>query len=106
MSDTMLLGVLRQPFESALSTEMARRQYWQRGKQAAAEIERLQDEVERLEALIWAQVAQAQWIADGWGPEPMTKEDKQAIGVIADRLYGMALARAEMRAAVEKGHHE
>lgn len=106
MSDIMLLGVLRQPFESALSTEMARRQYWQRGKQTAAEIERLQDEVERLEALIWAQVAQAQWIADGWGPEPMTKEDKQAIDVIVERLYGMALARTAMRAAVEEGHHE
>jgi hypothetical protein len=48
MSDTMLLGVLRQPFEMALSTEWDRRQYWQRGKQAAAEIERLQDEVARL----------------------------------------------------------
>jgi hypothetical protein len=107
MSDTMLLGVLRQPFEMALSTEWDRRQYWQRGKQAAAEIERLQDEVARLEALIWVQVVQAQWIMGGWGPEPMTKEERQAIDVIVERLHGMALARAAMQAAVENGgHHE
>jgi len=64
-------------------------------------------EVARLEALIWVQVVQAQWIMGGWGPEPMTKEERQAIDVIVERLHGMALARAAMQAAVENGgHHE
>lgn len=40
MSDTMLLGVLRMPYH-ALDTESGRIQYYQRGLQAADEIERL-----------------------------------------------------------------
>ena len=40
MSDTMLLGVLRMPYH-ALDTELGRIQYYQRGLQAADEIERL-----------------------------------------------------------------
>ena len=41
MSDTMLFGVLRMPFGAAMSDEISRQQYWQRGQQAASEIERL-----------------------------------------------------------------
>lgn len=40
MSDTMLLGVLRMPFESAMATTTAQIQYHQRGVQAADEIEK------------------------------------------------------------------
>ena len=55
MSDTMLLGVLRMPFDLAMSTTIAQIQYHQRGVQAADEIEKLtrkrdeaRAEVERL----------------------------------------------------------
>ena len=50
MSDTMLLGILRMPFDLALSTPTARIQYHQRGLQAADEIEKLRAEIERLRA--------------------------------------------------------
>lgn len=40
MSDTMLLGILRMPFDLALSTPTAQIQYHQRGVQAADEIEK------------------------------------------------------------------
>lgn len=57
MSDTMLLGVLRMPFDLAMATPTARIQYHQQGVQAADEIEkrtRERDEalaeVERLRA--------------------------------------------------------
>ena len=55
MSDTMLLGVLRMPFDLAMPTLTSRIQYHRRGVQAADEIERLtrerdeaRAEVERL----------------------------------------------------------
>lgn len=41
MSDTMLFGILRMPFDLAMSDEISRHQYWQRGIQAADEIEKL-----------------------------------------------------------------
>lgn len=59
MSDTMLLGILRMPFDLALSTPTAQIQYHQTGVQAADEIEKRTrernealDEVERLRAEI------------------------------------------------------
>lgn len=48
MSDTMLLGVLRMPYNIALDTEIGRIQYYQRGLQAADEIEQLRAENEKL----------------------------------------------------------
>ena len=48
MSDIMLLGILRMPFDLALSTPIAQIQYYQRGVQAADEIEKLRAEVDRL----------------------------------------------------------
>ena len=39
MSDDMLLGVLRMPIDLAMSTELARTQYWSRGQEAADRIE-------------------------------------------------------------------
>lgn len=48
MSDTMLLGVLRMPYNIALDTEMGRIQYYQRGLQAADEIEQLRAENQKL----------------------------------------------------------
>ena len=50
MSDTMLLGILRMPFDLALATPIAQIQYYQRGVQAADEIEEMRAEVERLRA--------------------------------------------------------
>ena len=50
MSDTMLLGVLRMPYNIALDTEIGRIQYYQRGLQAADEIEKQRAENERLRA--------------------------------------------------------
>lgn len=47
MSDTMLLGILRMPFDLALSTPIAQIQYYQRGVQAADEIEKLRAELDR-----------------------------------------------------------
>ena len=41
MSDVMLFGVLRMPYDMAMATETSRHQYWQRGQQAIGEIERL-----------------------------------------------------------------
>lgn len=48
MSDVMLFGILRMPFDLAMSDEISRYQYWQRGQQAALEIEKLRAEVEHL----------------------------------------------------------
>ena len=47
MSDTMLLGVLRMPFDLAMSTPTAQIQYYHRGVQAADEIEKLRAELDR-----------------------------------------------------------
>jgi len=52
MSDTILLGVLRMPFELAMSTPIAQIQYHQRGVQAADETEKLRAEVERLREVL------------------------------------------------------
>ena len=59
MSDTMLLGVLRMPFDLAMATLTAQIQYHQRGVQAADEIEKLtrerdeaRAEVERLRVVL------------------------------------------------------
>lgn len=50
MSDVMLFGILRMPFDLAMSDEISRHQYWQRGQQAVNEIEKLRAEVEQLRA--------------------------------------------------------
>ncbi len=55
MSDTMLFGVLRMPYELAMSAELSRRQYWERGQQAATLLEQQAAEIERLRAALeWA----------------------------------------------------
>ena len=75
MSDTMLLGILRMPFDLALSTPIAQIQYYQRGVQAADEIEKLRAEVERLQkrdaewtekAAAWLSSAEAAQQLDGY----------------------------------------
>lgn len=48
MSDTMLLGVLRMPYDLAMMTELARAQYHSRGQEAAARIESDADTIESL----------------------------------------------------------
>ena len=45
MSDTMLLGILRMPFDLALSTPIAQIQYHQTGVRAADEIEKQRAEI-------------------------------------------------------------
>ena len=52
MSDTMLFGVLRMPYELAMSDELSRRQFYGRAQQAAAEIESLRAERDALQARI------------------------------------------------------
>lgn len=51
MSDTMLYGVLRMPYELAMGSELSRRQFWDRAQEAASEIERLRNRVECLRGL-------------------------------------------------------
>jgi len=48
MSDLMLLGVLREPYDLAMGDELSRRQYHGRGQQAADEIDRLTAERDEL----------------------------------------------------------
>lgn len=45
MSDLMLTGVLAMPYEMAMSTELGRRQYWDRAQQALERIAELEREV-------------------------------------------------------------
>lgn len=45
MSEVMLYGVLEMPYEMAMSDELSRLQYHQRGVQAAAELRRLHETV-------------------------------------------------------------
>ena len=47
MSDAMLFGILRMPFDLAMADEISRHQYWQRGQYAAHEIQRLRAKVEQ-----------------------------------------------------------
>jgi len=42
MSDTMLFGVLRMPYELAMSTELSRRQFHDRAQQACDALEAMQ----------------------------------------------------------------
>ena len=44
MGDVMLFGILRMPYKMAMESESTCQQYWQAGKQAANEIERLREE--------------------------------------------------------------
>ena len=43
MSDVMLFGVLRMPYEMVMDNEMSRRQFYDRAQQAADELERIAD---------------------------------------------------------------
>ena len=52
MSDVMLFGVLRMPYEMAMGDELSRRQFWDRAQQAADEITRLRAENEKLRAAL------------------------------------------------------
>jgi hypothetical protein len=45
MSDLMLFGVLRMPYEMAMSGELSRRQFYSRAQEAADRIERLEREL-------------------------------------------------------------
>ena len=45
MSDIMLEGVLRMPYEMAMESEIGRYQYWQRAQQALDEIESLRQQL-------------------------------------------------------------
>ena len=48
MSDTMLFGVLRMSFEMAMKDRSTQFQYWQRGQEAADEIERLREALQKI----------------------------------------------------------
>ena len=56
MSDVMLFGVLKMPYELAMGHELSRRQYWQRAQEAAERLERAEAELARaLDALVYHQ---------------------------------------------------
>lgn len=46
----MLFGVLEMPFNMAMSDELSRAQYWQRGQEAATKLRNLASQVEALQA--------------------------------------------------------
>lgn len=68
MSDTMLFGVLRMSFEMAMKDRSTQFQYWQRGQEAAEQIERLLRGREFL--------SQALNDANDWGLELQTENER------------------------------
>ena len=51
MSDVMLFGVLRMPYDMAMATQISRHQYWQRGQEAADRIEALEKTLRKIISL-------------------------------------------------------
>jgi hypothetical protein len=47
MSDLMLLGVLRMPYELAMSDELSRLQFWERAQEAANRIEQTKNQPDK-----------------------------------------------------------
>lgn len=85
MSDIMLQGVLRMPYEMAMENEWSRRQFHDRAKQAA-------DRIEELEGIVRDLVEQTGWVnlelaqiapAILSGREPCTKEAEKMDAIIA-----------------------
>ena len=103
MSDTMLLGILRMPFDLALSTPIAQIQYYQRGVQAADEIEKLRAEVERLQkrdaewtekAAAWLSSAEAAQRLDGYRElaarvNELTLQRDEAVTLLAEWCHAV-----------------
>lgn len=50
MSDVMLFGVLRMPYELAMSSELLRRQFWDRAQEAADRLAAAESRAEAAEA--------------------------------------------------------
>lgn len=92
MSDTMLLGVLRMPFDLAMATPTSRIQYHQRGVQAADEIEKLTRE--RNEARS-KETDYREGFEEGW--------DAAQRGA-ADVIEKLTRERDEARAEIERTH--
>ena len=63
MSDTMLLGVLRMPYELAMSTELSRRQFYERALEAADRIAEAVQPTQERKPLTESQVANVLWAA-------------------------------------------
>lgn len=83
MSDTMLLGVLRMPFDLAMSTTIAQIQYHQRGVQAADEIEKRTRERDEARAEVERLTGKLKLVADALN-ETISKYDE--VGDQNDRL--------------------
>lgn len=77
MSDTMLFGVLRMPYELAMSTELSRRQFHDRAQQACDALEAMQADAARyrwlrggadipLESNRWARWEVRYWCGRWW----------------------------------------
>jgi len=98
MSDLMLTSVLRMPYEMAMEGELSRRQLHARAQQAAAEIDRLNAEIERLREI------EREWFAlsqdDGKAQREIDRlrEDAakwQALAVASARLVDVQQRRQE-----------
>ena len=98
MSEVMLYGVLEMPYELAMSSELSRLQYWQRGQQAATELRQAADTIDAQRKLL-EQARDAQqtivdhncfgrWIPeqpdDGWRPKSQVLFD--SIDAITEHL--------------------
>jgi ribosomal protein S8E len=51
MSDAMFYGILRMPYELAMSDELSRSQFYSTAQAAATRVERLEAEIERLRGI-------------------------------------------------------
>ena len=95
MSDVMLFGVLRMPYEMAMGDELSRRQFWDRAQQAADEITRLRAENERMrEEAVFALDRIRDWESD-------YLTDDQPDGAVRDWLGHVSPSLERLRALTE-----
>ena len=89
MSDVMLFGVLKMPYEMAMGHELSRRQYWQRAQEAAERLERAEAELARLR-----EQEPVAWMVEGWHE-----------GKLIARIPHLSLEKAKESAAVFSQHY-
>ena len=61
MSDTMLIGVLKMPYELAMNSEMSRTQFYDRAQEAVERIETQEETIRRLMVLLKAGHVLSTW---------------------------------------------
>lgn len=107
MSDTMLFGVIRMPYDMAMADELSRRQFYDRAQQAANELAALRQQLEEANARIdtleqeinCAETA----LEAGLVNFPDVPTDFECIGKMADELVKQYRATAECRLAEAQG---